>query len=366
MVHLRWWGSDARLLVRHAYRGFSADHGPQLAASISYYVLFSIFPLAILAVSIAGLLLTNDRLRADVVDHLFDRLPLSEGEGRADLQTAVDAVASGFSLLGLLSLPALLWSASGMMAALRYALNQAWGSDFHRPFLRGKGVDLLMLLGVGVLMAVSFGATLLLQVVRRVSADVSEALGPLGEGATVVVEIVALLAPLAITCVSFMLVFKLVPDVKTRFRYVWPGALTAAVLFEILKNGFALYLRYFGSYDLVYGSLGAVVAFLFFVWLSSNVLLLGAEMAAEWPRVSHGHYDAGGARGAPRDWSWRALRRGLAALVRSGGEMPPHMTDTSGRARRDRRKAQEIARAAAPPADAQASSPASSRDEAPR
>jgi uncharacterized BrkB/YihY/UPF0761 family membrane protein len=62
-------------------------------------------------------------------------------------------------------------------------------------------------------------------------------------------------------------------------------------LFEVAKNGLALYLRRFADYDRVYGSLGAVVAFLLFVYVGANVVLFGAEIASEWPRIIHGHYD---------------------------------------------------------------------------
>ena len=89
---LRRLGGDVRLLFRRTAQEFLDDHCTQLAAGIAYYVLFSIFPLAILLVSISGLLLTDDRLRADVVDEIFRSLPLSEGEGRDDL--APRAVAS--------------------------------------------------------------------------------------------------------------------------------------------------------------------------------------------------------------------------------------------------------------------------------
>ena len=119
-----------------------------------------------------------------------------------------------------------------------------------------------------------------------------------------------------------MVLFKFVPSVKTRFRSIWPGALLAAVLFEGVKNGFAIYLRYAGNYDVVYGSIGTVVAFLFFVYVSANIMLLGAEMAAEWPRVIHGYYDdvpedevQKRESAEPREPLWRRLRGGADGFV---------------------------------------------------
>ncbi len=287
----RFW-SDARLLCRRTAREFLDDHCTQLAAGIAYYVLFSIFPLAILLVSISGLILTDDRLRADVVEEIFRALPLSEGEGRDDLQSAVDGIAGGLSAIGLISVVGLAWSAMAMMGAIRHALDTAWDVAHRRPIVRAKLLDATLVLGVGLLIAVSVGATMFLQVARLLSDDLSDALGPLGAGAHVLFDAVALLVPLLISFATFAALYKYVPSVRTRFRHVWPGALLAAVLFELLKNGFAVYLRYFGNYDAIYGSLGAVVIFLFFVYLSALALLIGAELAAEWPRLIHGRRDA--------------------------------------------------------------------------
>ena len=350
-VNLRWWWRDVRVLVRETIREFGDDQCPQLAASISYYVLFSIFPLALLFLVISGLVLTNEGLREDLVENLFDALPLSEGEGREDLTGAISGLTTGISVAGLFSVVGLMWSASGMMGALRRALNQAWDTDYRRPFLHGKLLDFVMVLSLGMLVGLSVGTTIFLQVARRVSGRLSDALGPLGSGATLGLEVVALLLPLLLSFITFMVVFKFVPSVKTRFRSIWPGALLAAVLFEVVKNGFAIYLRNFGNYDAVYGSLGTVVAFLFFVYVSANIMLLGAEMAAEWPRVIHGHYDDVSENAVrtpesvePREPFWSRLRSGLTGLLRGDEKAPDHIEDTAGRAQRRKRKADELAR----------------------
>ena len=147
-VNVRWWWRDIRVLVRETIREFGEDQCPQLAAGISYYVLFSIFPLALLFLALSGLALANEGLREDLVDNLFDLLPLSEGEGREDLESAIGGLTTGISIVGLVSLVGLLWSASGMMGALRRALNQAWDTDYKRPFLHGKLLDFVMVVSL--------------------------------------------------------------------------------------------------------------------------------------------------------------------------------------------------------------------------
>ena len=322
------------------------DQCPQLAAGISYYVLFSIFPLTLLFVAFTGLVLTDDSLRADLVDNLFDSLPLSEEEGRKDVEDAVDGLTTAVSFVGLFSsIIGLVWSASGMMGALRRALNQAWDTDYRRPFLSGKLLDLLMMLFVASLMGASLGVTVFLQVVRRVNDNLSDALGPLGSGTTFSLEVVGVLVPLLLSFATFLAVFRFVPSVNTRLRSVWPGALFSAVLFEVVKNGFAVYLSNFGNYDVVYGSLGTVIAFLFFVYINSNIMLLGAELASEWPRVTHGYYDdPDREKNEQRESLKRRLRGGLKGLFESGEKAPDHIPNRAARDARQRRKEDEIAR----------------------
>lgn len=346
--HLRWWAHDLTLLLRRSVAEFQDDGCTHLAAGISYYVLLSLFPLAILVVSVSGLILQNDRLREQVTDHLFRTLPLSADEGRDDLERTIRGVATGFSTLGLLSVLGLVWSASGMMAAIRRALNEVWDVSYRRPLLRAKLIDLLMILGVGVLVTASFVITIFVQVARRVSSDLSAALGPFGAGTTLAFEVAVVLAAIALSFATFLFLFTVVPAVRTHVRHVWPGALVAALGFELVKNGFALYLRYFGSYDLVYGSLGAVIAFLFFIYVSANIMLFGAEMAAEWPRVMHGYYDQAALRLSPGEREpWRRrIWRGVRQLAVSEQPMPPDLDGVETERRRQRRRERD---ADAPP-----------------
>ncbi len=105
--------------------------------------------------------------------------------------------------------------------------------------------------------------------------------------------------------------YWVVPATKVRPQDVWLGALVAAVLFEVGKIGFTFYLENFGSYDVVYGSLGAVATFLFWIYISSIILLFGAEVASEYPRVLRGDY--------PEDERKPALplRQRIVTLLRS-------------------------------------------------
>ena len=266
-----------RHAVPQAARAYVADRGAQLAAAISYHALFSLFPLLIFLVSIFGLVLRDDALRADLISELLDRFPLSDAAG-VDLERILTSIPAPVSAIGLLSLVALLWSASGMMSALRVGLTTAFAPGSGRPFFRSKLIDVLLVLGAGVVILVSFGLTVLVQAVERYT----HLLASLGAGK----EVLGIVVPLLLSFGIFLALYHLVPPGRPPIRQVWAGALLAAVGFELLKTGFAFYLARFARYDVVYGSLGTVVAFLFVVYLGASVFLFGAEVAADWPRAS--------------------------------------------------------------------------------
>lgn len=112
----------AAKLIERSVDAFARNHCPQLAASISYYALLSIFPAAILMVAIFGVVIGDDEARTEVVDFLFENLPVSEGQGRQDLERIVDGVTSNTGALGVIGLLGLLYSASALMGAIRNSL----------------------------------------------------------------------------------------------------------------------------------------------------------------------------------------------------------------------------------------------------
>jgi membrane protein len=117
--------------------------------------------------------------------------------------------------------------------------------------------------------------------------------------------------PAVFSFLLFLLVYRYVPVAGLRFRDVWPGALLAAVLFEIVKNAFAIYIANFGNYDLAYGALGGVLIFLLWTYITANILLIGAELASEYPRVRAGLYAQAGGPARPLRQQAFGLVKGL-------------------------------------------------------
>ncbi len=301
----------AILLSRRSVEEFFEDNCTQMAAAISYYVLFSLFPLLIFLVGVLGLFLQNSALQQDIIDGVLDLIPLTEDEGRGDVTEAVEGVAGvGSGVLGVFGLIGMAWSGSNMFGIIRRSINTAYDLEQQRPFVQQKLLDLAMVMGMGFFFLTSVVATTVLRTSRRFSDDIG-VMGDIAENAGLAWDAGSYLIPFGLSFGAFTVMYWVVPATKVRLRDVWLGALVAALLFEIGKSGFALYLENFGNYDVVYGSLGAVATFLFWIYISSIILLFGAEVASEYPRVLRGDY--------PQDEGKPAvpLRQRIVKLLRS-------------------------------------------------
>ena len=274
-------------MVWNALGAMGRHRATQSAASMAYYALFSIFPTAIVLAAAAGFFLDEASAREDVVNFLFDELPLSDDpQGRGDIDGLVKGVTHNAGTLGLVGGVALMISASALLGAARSSIDAIFGGRVTRGLIRGKGVDLALVLGVGLLFVVSFAATLLTHI------DPGPASGFFGALETFL-TVTGFFLPLMLSAVVFAVLYTVLPVEHPRLRDVWPGVAFATVAYELLKRGFSLYLDHVANYSAVYGSLGAVIAFMFFTYIAALIFLLGAEMAALWPRVRAGEHDPG-------------------------------------------------------------------------
>src|SRR4051794_15305025 len=139
----------AGAVLERAVVRFFAHGCTRLAAAISYYALFAVFPLAILAVAVFGLVVADDAARTRVIGTILDIVPLRPGSGSQDLNRVLHAVTTGAGISGGLGVLVLLITASGMMGAVRFALNQVWEVEDDHPPLRAKALEVLLVLAAG-------------------------------------------------------------------------------------------------------------------------------------------------------------------------------------------------------------------------
>jgi membrane protein len=253
------------------------DRCTQYAAAIAYRVLFSLFPLTIALVSIFGLVLQDDELRQEVIDELVDFLPVSES-GQGNIESSIEQIATPLSAIGLVSLVALLWGASGMMASVRLGLEAALKVDRGRPAARAKLVDFVLVAAAGVLVILIVGLS-------AFGAFFSQLVDRFSEWAGVATPSGLLLRDglqLVAIAVTVLLLYRFVPARRLTRRAALAGALLTAVGVWGSTKVLAIVFSDFSRYNLIYGSLAGVMTFLFFVYVVAWILLLGAEFAHAW------------------------------------------------------------------------------------
>lgn len=280
-----------------AIQKFGEHNCGQLAASISYYVLFSIFPLLIFLVAVAGVFLNEDA-QANVVDEVMSSFPLTEDGGRNDVENALDTV-SGPSgqAVGLIALVGMAWAASSMFSAIRRSLNIIFGGKASaRPFVQAKLVDISLVIGVGLFLGTSIFVTGVLRVIRARSEDLAAA-GDLSEELGFLWTMGLLAIPFLFSFAAFMFLYTIIPAKNGTLQSAIPGAFIAALAFELVKNLFGFYVENFSNFDVVFGSLGAVAAFLFWVFISSQIMLFGAELSRAFQTVAHSAVKQGTLKG---------------------------------------------------------------------
>lgn len=260
---------------KQTFSCFGQAKGTSFAAAIAYNMLFSIFPLALFLVGFSGYFLSNTQ-RDQLVTNLTDAL----GGSSANIRPQIEAATSGRGALGVIGLLGALWSASAVFSAIRIGLNVVWERQREGSFLVTKGKDLGGVIGLGVMLGLSIASTALLTVVANLTERV---LGKdIGRVIAVPVGLLLVVLPVLLVFVAFGALYVWASPPHIHWRQVWPGALFGAIAFALLSFGFSLYARFFGHYDKVYGTLGAVIAFLFYAYLIGVIILLGAEIVDQY------------------------------------------------------------------------------------
>jgi membrane protein len=275
-------------VIRLAIERFSAARGPQAAASLSYYAFLSLFPLLVFVLLAAGSLLGREQVYGQVVQGLGQVLPAPFGQevvGRT-----IEQILTRTSSLPLLAAIGLLWAGTGYFTALVFNIDLAWPETRTLNPVRRRLYGLLM---VGILMIL-----LVASLILNLSFDLLSRLEPLRPAARAVFERAVWPAATRILpeVVAFFLLFGLywaVPKAEVRWKAAVGGSLAAVLSWRLVTWGFTrLVANGLTRYDVVYGSLGAVVGLLFWMYLSSWIVLLGAHLTAAIdcgvPRRTHG------------------------------------------------------------------------------
>jgi membrane protein len=286
----------ARLTGQSAWLGFeSFYHSDNLtyAASIAYYALLSLFPLLLLALTLLGRVTADAHDRNTVLEFVLRYFPTQF----TFITTQLDAFTSGALTLGVGGTIVLVWGALGVFGAVSTAVNYAWRVKQQRSFLKHKLISFAMLLVAALILLVALLLVSASQVVgARWFADVLDHFPGLGVLRSLTVRNATTL--LLIVVVGF--IFYYVPNAKVRLRDVWMGALVTGLLWKGALAGFSWYVRDMSRFTRVNGSIGAVVVFLAWIYVSAVILLYGVEFTAAYARLVRGRPDDVPAAPSPR------------------------------------------------------------------
>lgn len=247
------------------------------AAQLAYYFLLALFPLLIFLTATVGLVLgSGEGLRQSLFNYLSQVMP---GSAFELVNTTMTEIA-GASTAGKLSfgLLAALWAASNGMGAITQALNVAYDVEESRPWWKQRLVAVLLTIALSVLV---ISALLLILWGGRV-ADFLEAHYQLGGFFSIAWKTIQWPIVFAFMVTSFALIYYFAPDVKDQsWKWLTPGAALGVVLWLLVSFGFKLYLHYFNSYNATYGSLGAVIILMLWLYFTGASILIGSEVNSE-------------------------------------------------------------------------------------
>jgi membrane protein len=264
--------SGGRLdILKNALATFSETRASQAAASLAYYAIFSLFPLLLVLIAGGSYFLNSQQVYQNVTRLVQEAIPVSPQLINENLQQVLNARRA----VGIIGLLTLLWSASGFFTGLAYNINLAWPDASRRNFLEKRLVGLGMIAGLSGLLILSLTldwATSLIPFLNAGSASFPS------------LDLWMLFSNLASWLTIFLLflaLYRWVPDTHVHWSATFWGALVTSIAWKVATTDFSWYLRSgLGRYQLVYGSLGAIVALLFLIFIVSMITLFGAHLCA--------------------------------------------------------------------------------------
>jgi membrane protein len=259
--------------VREVGRKFVEDNCTLIAAAISFFALLSVVPMMLLAVAALGSVLSGARAQEIVLDFAREQLPGLENQVANELKTLVQT----HEWTGWLGLLGLIWASGQVFANLEVALSLAWHVPRRRGLVHRRALALVMTLLAGVPIVLSFLLTVAITALRQITVPVfGWKLGAIPLVWTLTGELV----PVLLTVASFTAVYRWVPNAPVHWRSALLGGLCGGLAWETAKRVFAFYVPNIAQLGHVYGPFTGIVGLMLWIFYSSLILLLGAEITA--------------------------------------------------------------------------------------
>jgi membrane protein len=257
-------------LAKNAGNQFMVDKAPRLGAALAYYSIFSLAPLLVIAIGIAGLVFGEEAARGQITGQVTR---LVGNEGGEAIQSMLESASEQGGLGTGLGIVMLLFGASGLFGQLQDALDTVWEVQPKEGrgilgFIKDRFLSFSMVFGVAFLLLVSLLASAALSAVGGILGDTES---------SVIGQIMTTVFDLTVVTALFALIFKFLPRAEIGWRDVWPGALCTSVLFAIGKFLIGLYLGQ-AAVGSAYGAAGSLAVLLVWLYYAAQIFLFGAEL----------------------------------------------------------------------------------------
>lgn len=273
-----WLKDQVWPLIEGTINEWNEDGGSTIAAAMAYYAAFSFFPLVLVLLAILGYMLRFSPEALDIRQQLLDLIALNTSETLArQISDMLDGVRENAGVSGPLGLAGLLIGAMGVFAQLDNAFDHIWDIpspesagiiDSIQRILHGRFKAFLMMLGLGLLILVAFIAGMVLSAIQQYTTNLP--------GGRIGWKIFQILVSIGVYTLVFMLIYTILPRVRIHWRDALPGALLAAIIWEIGRQILAAFVV--GTrYRTAYGVVGSFIALMVWIYYASTVLFLGAE-----------------------------------------------------------------------------------------
>lgn len=267
------------LVLKQAFVGWWGDNVPRMGAALAYYTLFSLAPILIVAIAVAGLAFGQEAVRGQIVGQIEGLVGL---QGAETVQAMLEGAARPSSSIPatIIGVITFFLGATGAFLELQTDLDAIWrvkpkqSESFLKALLKQRLISFGLVLGFAFLLLTSL-------VVSAALAALHTYMGNAFPGVTVLWEALNVVVSLAVITALFAMIYKVLPDVKLAWRDVWVGGLVTAGLFTLGKLVIGLYIGT-SAFSSTYGAAGSVIVVLVWVYYSAQIILLGAEFTREY------------------------------------------------------------------------------------
>jgi membrane protein len=264
---------------------FYKDNCALMAAAISFYAILSVIPLFLLFISVSGYIMHSSTQAFDAVTNLL--LKAFPTSTLAVFKILSDLIQRK-TVFGLIGLAGLTWAASRIFSAVENSMNIVWKVKKGRAYWHSKFISLLLVPISLLIMLSSLAFTIFYTLAKNFKIPL---IGLKVSEATLISKLFAVVLPLALGLLMFFLIYKIIPHRKVTTKAAILGAIYASGFWELAKFLFDIYIKNYANFQKIYGSFGTIVVMFFWIYYSSFILLIGAEVGSNYEATKRSMYD---------------------------------------------------------------------------